>query len=217
MNMIIITVTLILFILLMYLGYILYLKKEIYEKETILIEGEKVISQNFSFITNVYNLVKRNRLILPNEGNTLIISWHMYLPNVGGDMYWTSSYNKDKPIIKIGNSPHIYYNPKQNVLKIITKYQYSPFENHFPIIEVPNITLQKWCLYTVVIQNNLVRVYIDGELIITKPLETAITIDDFKNTEIKVGEVNNNIMGKISNMKLYFKNYQHHELKSLNN
>ena len=198
-------------------AYILYIHKDgKYDDYVEIISSEQTLTPEFNYSKSVYDLVKRTRLTLPNEANTVIISWKMMLPNIGGEFYWTDNYNKDKPIIRIGKSPHIYYNPKQNVLKVICKYLYSPFENQFPIIEIPDIVLQKWSTYTVLIQNSLIKVYIDGKLVLSKHLKNSIEIDDGKSVDILVGQVHNNIFGKINNLRLYFNNYEHYQLKKLN-
>jgi len=181
-----------------------------------LINDEVLLNNKFYLSNTIYKLSKRDRLTVPNERNTIIISWHMHLPNIGGEFYWSSNYTKDKPIIRIGRSPHVYFNVKENKLKIICNYQYSPFANQYPIIEVPDINLQKWSVYTIFIQNTKVKVYIDGVLVLSRKLDKAIEIDDYKSSEIQIGEVNNNILGKIKNMKLHFTELSHDELSKFN-
>jgi|SaaInlStandDraft_7_1057024.scaffolds.fasta_scaffold93675_2 hypothetical protein len=181
-----------------------------------LITDEKILDKSFNFSKIVYDIVKRNKLTLANENNTIIITWQMYIPNIGGEFYWTSNYTKDKPIIRIGKSPHIYYNAKQNKLKIIAKYQHSTFDNHYPLIELSNINLQKWNTYTVIIQNYKIRIYINGKLQLSKQLDNGIDIDDYKTSNVMLGEVNNNLFGKIRNFNLHFKNLSHNKLSSLN-
>lgn len=223
----IIAFTIFIIIILTALYYIKYMKNnniiyglEKYHKNNNatleLINDEIILDNSFMKHNTIYKLVKRNRLTLPNESNTIIISWHMHLPNIGGEFYWTNNYTKDKPIIRIGKSPHIYYNVKENKLKIICNYQYSPFANQYPIIEVPDIDLQRWSVYTILIQNTHVKVYINGELVISRKLDKAIEIDDYKSSEITIGEINNNLLGKINNMKLYFKELTHAELSNFN-
>ena len=181
-----------------------------------LITEEKLLDKTFNATKTIRDTIKRNKLTLPNENNTLIITWQMNLPNIGGEFYWTSNYNKDKPIIRIGNSPHIYYNAKQNKIKVITKYLYSPFANHYPLIELEDIMLQGWNTYTVVIQNYNVRIYVNGELKLSQKLDNGIVIDDYGTKNIILGEVNNNLFGKLRNFKLYFDDLSHDALSKLN-
>lgn len=199
------------------LGFLIYTEKHSDKTDYVeLITDEKILDKSFNATKTIQDVIKRNKLTLPNESNTIIITWQMYLPNIGGEFYWTSNYTKDKPIIRIGQSPHIYYNAKQNKLKIITKYQYSPFANHYPLIELEDIMLQGWNTYTVVVQNYKIRIYVNGELKLSQKLDNGIVIDDYRTKEILLGEVNNNLFGKIRNLKLYFNDFKHDTLSTLN-
>lgn len=212
-------VILFLFVLLllftMLLVYLVFFKKSKinYIK---LIDNEIDVNTNFSYHKTVNELVKRNKLTLPNKGNNIIITWQMYIVNIGGEYYWSSNFNKDKSIFKIGNSPHIYYNPKQNKLKIICKYQYSPFTNHFPLIELDNIMQQSWVTYTVVFNNLNVIIYVNGKMMINRKLENSIIIDDKGDKNIILGEYRNNIFGKIRKFNIYINDLSHYELERLN-
>lgn len=213
---IIIFLSILLLILCCYYIYVTYIKQMITNKEIILLNEEQNVNRYFNKVIPIYKLTKRNNLALPNNNNSLIITWDMFLPSVGGEIYWSSNYSKDKPIIKIGDSPQIYYNAKYNKLSIILKYLHSPFNNQFPIIELDNILLQNWNTYTVAVQNNNIKVYVNGEIMINRNFDNLIKIDDDKNTDIIIGEVNNNIFGKLNNMKLYINNLSNDELKYLN-
>ena len=122
------------------LTYLTFSQKSHFEVDRLdLITSEQILDRSFNLSKSISDVIKRDKLSLVNENNTIIITWQMYLPNIGGEFYWTSNYNKDKPIIRIGTSPHIFYNAKQNKLKVLTKYQYSPFDNHYPLIELEDI------------------------------------------------------------------------------
>lgn len=217
MNKINIFLITVLVIALITLGVILVTQKHSGNNDGVeLISDEKTLNKSFNFTKTIYDVVKRNKLTLPDQENTIIITWQMNIPNIGGEFYWTSNYTKDKPIIRIGESPHIYYNAKQNKLKIIAKYQYSPFANHYPLIELDEVNLQGWNTYTVVIQNYKVRIYVNGELKVSQILDNGIVIDDYKTKNIMLGEVNNNLFGKIRNFSLYFKNLSNEAISNLN-
>jgi hypothetical protein len=207
----------ILIICLVVLGYTLYNKKKRNMlNELRIITDEKIISNTFNFTKTIYDLVKRNNLTLPTESNTIIITWKMYLDNIGGEFYWANNYNKDKPIIKIGTSPHIYYNVKENKLKIITKFENNPFENNYPIIELTDINLQQWNTYSIVINTYKIKIYVNGNLKISKKLNNPIQIDDYKTKEVKIGEVNNNIFGKVRDLSIILNNLTNDKLALLN-
>jgi hypothetical protein len=217
MNKVGIFLVLMLFISLLLLGYVLFMQKSAFTESKIdLITDEIILDRTFNINKTISDIIKRKKLTLTNTENTLIITWQMNLPNIGGEFYWTSNYNKDKPIIRIGKSPHIYYNAKQNKLKVLTKYQYSPFINHFPLIELENINLQSWNTYTIVIKNYSVKIYVNGELVLSKKLENSIIIDDYKTNELLVGEINNNLLGKIRNFSIYLNELSHEQLQVLN-
>jgi hypothetical protein len=206
----------ILFISIIILAYILFMQKSKFTQNHIdIIKDEQLLDRAFNINKTINDFIKRNKLTLTNTSNTIIVTWQMYLPNIGGEFYWSSNYTKDKPIIRIGISPHIYYNAKQNKLKVLTKYQYSPFDNHYPLIELENINLQSWNTYTVVIQNYSVRIYVNGELLISQKLDNAIIIDDYKTSNLVIGELNNNLFGKIRNLSLYFDELSHNKLSKL--
>lgn len=199
------------------LTYLTFSQKSHFEVDRLdLITSEQILDRSFNLSKSISDVIKRDKLSLVNENNTIIITWQMYLPNIGGEFYWTSNYNKDKPIIRIGTSPHIFYNAKQNKLKILTKYQYSPFDNHYPLIELEDINLQRWNTYTIAIQNYHVRIYVNGELVLSQKLENGIVIDDNKTSDLLIGEVNNNLFGKIRNLSIYMSDLSHEKLSKLN-
>ena len=176
------------------------------------ISGQISLDENTVFITNIVK--NRKSLVAPGHGHGLSITWNMKIPNTAGEKLWHSIFSKDKPIIRIGDSPQIYYNPKYNVLRVIVKYKESPFYAHYPIIELKNIPLQRWNNYAVVIHNNYVKIYLNKQLVINKKLPN---IPEISNSDIIVGEQNNNIIGTISNLRLYFRPYDNNNIKKILN
>lgn len=173
------------------------------------------ISQSYENTVFLTNIVKdRKSLVAPGHGYGLSITWNMKIPNTAGEKLWHSIFAKDKPIIRIGDSPQIYYNPKYNELRVIVKYKESPFYAHYPIIELKNIPLQRWNNYAVVIHDNYVKIYLNKQLVINKKLPN---IPEISNSDIIVGEQNNNIIGTISNLRLYFRPYDNNNIKKILN
>ena len=177
---------------------------------------------NYTLIENVYEYEStiplgklapnRSSLILPGYGHGLTFTWAMNLDQVGPERIWATSYSRDKPIIRIGNSPQIYYNPKYNILKVIVSYRETPFFAHYPIIELRDIPLQSWNKYAVVIESNRVKIYFNGQLVVNKELSNIPIIDS---TDIIVGEKNNNIIGKVQDLKVYFRPYDNRAIKKI--
>lgn len=217
----IINVIIFLFIaLFIFLGVYFYLtitaKKSNMNDILHLIKDEITLNENFNYEKTILELMKRENLLLPNNANTLIITWQMFLVNSGGEFYWNTNYNKDKPIIRIGNTPHIYYNPRNNKLKVVVAYQYSPFANQYPIIELENIELQRWNTFTVVFSEGFkVLIYLNGELVLSRHLDNGVKLNTIK-TDIRIGELNNNIFGKLRDMTIYLNPMTHSQLKKIN-
>lgn len=162
------------------------------------------------FITDIAD--GRKSIMLDGFGHGITVSWNMNIPNTMGEQMWHSSFSKDKPIIRIGESPHIYYNPKYNVLRVIVKYKESPFYSHYPIIELKNVPLQRWNNYIVVLHNNDIKIYLNKKLIVHKSLPN---IPEVTSSNIIVGEQNNNIIGEISQLRVYFRPYDAKDIKKI--
>lgn len=136
---------------------------------------------------------------LANPGLTLL--WRMYLETPGGDRHWTSSYSRDKPIIRIGKSPWITYNHKYNHLTVQLDYgASSPFYSHKPSIVVPHVPLQSWNTWAVVVNGSEVKVFLNNIQVVNKHLPLPPLLDT---ADVIIGEKNNNINGSISNVQLY--------------
>lgn len=191
------------------------------KKSYVLLPGTQTISQDFES-TVPYSLLAPNRDSLQlsiddnqyptGAGYGLSFTWSMYLEQVGPERIWSTSYAKDKPILRIGNSPHIVYNPKYNILKVIVNYKESPFYAHYPVIELRDLPLQTWTRYGVVIDNNKVKIYFNGKLVVNKVLATVPVIDS---TDIIIGEKFNNLVGKIKDLTVYFRPYDNREINKI--
>lgn len=185
-------------------------------KQVTLINDEILMDNIFAINKSVFELFKRDNLKLTNNGNKFIITWKMYIPNVGGEYYWSNYFGRDKTIFKLGNSPHIYYNAKTNTMKLILRYFNSPFMNHYPIIEFDQIEQQKWNTFTIVFDSYNIIVFYNGVEVINKEFENMIELDDHKYSNVQIGEVNNNIFGKISDFKIITNDLTHQQLLKLN-
>lgn len=146
-------------------------------------------------------------IILPDKldrqygkGHGITIIWEMYIPNASENRMYNSSFNKLKPIIRVGNSPQIYYHPNKGYLSIITKYTDNPFYSNYPEIKYDDVKLQKWEKYILVIKDRSINLFVDGKLKVASTLMSIPVIDT--NNIIKLGEYNNNFQGKIKNLKI---------------
>ena len=140
--------------------------------------------------------------MIPNLGYGISFSWDMYIPAQSGNDKWQNSFNRLKPIISMNDSPVISYHPKKNYLSIVIKYRNNPFYAQFAEIKFEDIKLQKWSHYILVIDNRNIKLYIDGSLISIKTLPSVPVVYDL-NSEIILGDKNNNFGGKINNILLY--------------
>jgi hypothetical protein len=207
------TFILVLGILILIFYNYLYLGR-IKERET-LISDILEINQTYQEtipLTKLFDITSREDITLPgsSEGEGLTFIWNMYIPYFTPEKIWFTSYDKDKPLIRIGDSPQILYNPRHNSLKVQVKYKSTQFMTNYPIIELKDIPLQKWNKFIVVIKTNVVKFYINGELKIHKKLVNPLIIN---NDDINLGEVNNNIIGKISNFEIVFRPLDTYEIK----
>ncbi len=198
-------------------GFIFVFYEYLYKKggsdSYTLINGLYTIDQNYESTVPFSKFAgTRNNIIIPGYGHGLTFAWTMYLEQVGPDRIWASSYAKDKPIFRIGTSPHIYYNPKYNILKVMVSYKETPFYAHYPVIELKDIQLQRWNKFIVVIQDNRVKIYVNGKLVIDKHLANEPVIES---SDIIIGEKFNNIIGKIRDATIYFRPYDNRDVKRI--
>ena len=178
-----------------------------------LLPGQNTITQDFELTIPLSTITKDSKLILPGYGNGLTFTWSMLIDNVGPNRMWSTSYTKNKPIIRIGNSPHIYYNPRDNILSVMVAYSETTFYSHYPIIELKDIIpINTWNKYAVVIENEKIKIYFNGKLVVNKRLTNVPIIDS---TDIVLGEKTNNMVGTISDLKLYRRPYNNTEIKKI--
>jgi hypothetical protein len=177
-----------------------------------LITTETVFDESYNSILRLNTLVSRNTLYVPKLGYGLTFAWEMYIPSLGGNDKWQTSYNHLKPIITMNDSPIISYHPKKNYLSITLKYRNNPFYAQFAEIKFEDIKLQRWVKYIIIIENRNISMYIDGILSSNKILPSIISIGDL-NSDIVLGEENNNFLGKIKNLTLYPYPLSYNEIK----
>lgn len=136
-------------------------------------------------------------------GHAITIKCDLHMLNASSNDGWASSYSTLKPIIKIGESPYLYYNPKDSVLVLVVKYMDNPYYPHFERIEV-DFPLQKWTSVIATISNRAVRIYLDGTIVKYVELNNVAVISNLYSDVISVGEINNNIQGSIRNLSITF-------------
>ena len=204
---IIIIVVIIIFVILFFIGFYYYYwipsLSNVNKYKIQLITDETIFDENY------YNLLKtsvlvtnRDTFIIPKLGYGISFAWDMYIPSQSGSDKWQTSYNRLKPIISMNDSPVISYHPKKNYLSIVLKYRNNPFYAQFTEIKFKDIKLQKYSHYVLVIDNRNIKFYIDGALVSLKILPSIPVVYDM-NSEIILGEKNNNFLGKINNLTVY--------------
>ena len=167
-----------------------------------LLTDETIFSEDYNAVLNTSTLIERDTLYIPKLGYGISFSWEMYIPSQGGNDKWQTNFNHLKPIIKMDDSPVISYHPKKNYLSITVKYRNNPFYAQFGEVKFTDIKMQVWSKYVIVIENRNIRLYINGILVSTKILPSVATISSGK-SDIFLGELNNNFLGKIKNLSLF--------------
>jgi hypothetical protein len=206
---------LILFIGILVLVFYKYLYIGISKERSYLIKDTLDINQTYQQtiqLTDLFDITSRDAITLSGtpEGEGLTFVWNMYIPYYTPERIWFTSYNKDKPILRIGDSPQIVFNPKDTSLKVQVKYKSTQFTSHFPVIELKDIPMQKWNRFVVIVKSNEVKIYLNGNIKIHKKLANPIIIN---NADIDLGEVNNNIIGKISNFEIIYRPLNVYEVR----
>lgn len=167
-----------------------------------LITTQLEMFQDYSMKTTVGELTGNNLKSIAT-GHAITIKCDLHMLNASSNDGWASSYSTLKPIIKIGESPYLYYNPKDSVLVLVVKYMDNPYYPHFERIEV-DFPLQKWTSVIATISNRAVRIYLDGTIVKYVELNNVAVISNLYSDVISVGEVNNNIQGSIRNLSITF-------------
>ena len=198
----IITILIILFSI-FYYYYWVPAQSNVNKYKITLLNDETIFDEAYTnTISMVTQVVDRDTLYIPKLGYGLSFVWDMYIPSLSGNDKWQTSFNRIKPIISMGDSPVISYHPKKNYLSIVLKYRNNPFYAQFAEIKFDTIKPQKWSKYILIIENRNIKLYINNILLATKILPSVPVIYDIQ-SEIVLGDINNNFQGKVKNMSLY--------------
>jgi len=196
--------------LIIILGILLYLyydelfkqkKEQMYQ----IIDNTPIdINEKFQKRFTITKIIKdREYLLKEGEGHGIQLYWEMYIPDIVNNYNWKSSYDKLKPIILFGESPHIFYHPKTGELTVVLKYRDNPYYAHYPHLKL-EIPLQKWNRILVKIDNREVTIYVNDKLELATTLMNVPIISMNYADVIQIGEKGNNIRGKLKNMKLIY-------------
>ena len=198
----IITILIILFSI-FYYYYWVPAQSNVNKYKITLLNDETIFDEAYTnTISMVTQVVDRDTLYIPKLGYGLSFVWDMYIPSLSGNDKWQTSFNRIKPIISMGDSPVISYHPKKNYLSIVLKYRNNPFYAQFAEIKFDTIKPQKWSKYILIIENRNIKLYINNILLATKILPSVPVIYDIQ-SEVILGDINNNFQGKVKNMALY--------------
>lgn len=174
-----------------------------YKYKIPVLESETLFDEDFNKSIMMTDLITtRPTLSIPEMGYGITFQWEMYIPNLSGNATWHNSFNIVKPLFYINDSPQIGYNPKKNYLSIIMKYRDNPFYAQFSEIKIPDLKLQKWCSYILVIAGRNIQLWIDGIINTTDNLPSLPVVYDIEST-LTLGQKNNNFLGKIRNLYMY--------------
>lgn len=145
----------------------------------------------------------RESLFLDGEGNDISFYWEMKVPNMEGTEPINSSSNKYKPLIRFGSCPTIYYHPRKSILDFVVKYKDNPNYPKFSHTQV-EVHQQRWNKFLCVIRGKIIFIYINGILVKSNTLGNVPLIASSPKEMLKIGDRNNNIVGKIRNLTIYF-------------
>ena len=143
------------------------------------------------------------------------IFMNIKFPYVYSNKSWKSSYKSMKPILQIGDSPIIQYNPFHNYLEIGIAYKGKSVFKKMKYIRIENILLKKWLDFHFVIENRKIKIYQDKKLIKYEVLDSVPILDIDKSTIIKFGEYHNNFNGLVNKIIFYRKALTTSEIKNL--
>jgi hypothetical protein len=145
-------------------------------------------------------ITDRKSFLVPGKGNGITIVMDIYINNTPMNANWGSSYKRSKPILQIGESPCVYYTPNTGDLSLVLKYRDNPYYSNYPEIIYPDLKLQKWNKLIIVVDNRNIRFYLNGNIVKSQTIDGVPIIYD---NDIKIGELNNNISGKIRQLDVY--------------
>ena len=150
-----------------------------------------------------------------NIETEMSIFMNIKFPYVYSNKGWKSSFKNMKPIIQIGNSPIIQYNPYNNYLEIGIAYKGKSVFKKMKYIRIENILLKKWLDFHFVIENRKIKIYQDKKLIKYEMLDSVPILNIDKSTIIKFGEYHNNFNGLVNKIIFYRKALTTSEIKNL--
>ena len=196
-------------LLILFAAFILFFRKKVFSIKRVkhyqLIDEELNIKQDYQKNINIGSIIggTKTRFTENGEGHGLSVYFDIYLENAQGHKGWTSQYDKHKPILRIGNSPHIYVNHKTGMLVVMLQYKDNPYYSHYPQIEV-ELPHQKWTKVLVVIDGRYVNIYYDDKLIKSAKLGNVPYLHLTDDSVVVIGEQDNNMQGKIRDLRLYY-------------
>ena len=165
---------------------------------------ELIINEDFEINVNFSEfMVGRETLYQEGEGNDISFYWEMEVPNLQGNESINSNINKYKPLIMFGSVPNIYFHPRKSILDFVVKYKDNPDYPKFSHTQV-EIKQQKWNKILCVIKKRIILIYINGQLIKSNTLGNVPFISQSSQESLKIGDKNNNMIGKIRNLKIFF-------------
>lgn len=170
----------------------------VYKKYKKIDKSKYVILDNTTLFDNNYTKLI-NRALLPATTTNMTIVWKMKIMNISENYLWADNFRNPKTIIKNNTAPDILYEPRDNILVIRTQY-YDTEKIKTHEIKIPNIPIQIWTSYAIVINGRDLCVYINNNLYhcYTLPNVFLSPIGD-----MKVGEQLNNFLGYIDDMAYY--------------
>lgn len=199
------------FAILLFLGIMIYIYYDYLVKigeteENILVVGTVDFNKkrDYEKRENIATVIGTRDSLFSGEGYGLTFTFDLYIPNTMGNKGWESNYNNMRPIIRWGESPHIYYNHRKNYMSVMVKYKDNPYYVKRPNINV-EIPLQKWNKVVVVINNRKILIFINGELTKAFSLGNVPIISSYYLNNIIIGESGNNINGKLRDMNVIFR------------
>lgn len=167
-----------------------------------IIKGQQDLTQEFGERMTLGELLGGAQVLnIPDNGKAITIKLDLHMNSTVSNDGWGSSYLSLKPIIKVGESPALYYSPKDSKLVLVVKYRDNPYYPHYQNIEV-DFPLQKWTSVLITVDNRDVKLYIDGNLVRFVKLDNTAVISNDYSDVISVGQVNNNIQGSIRGLSI---------------
>lgn len=166
----------------------------------ILISNPTNIIGEYESKINISNIILNENYLNPiDKGSGITLIWEMYISNNGSNISWYSDFTKSKPIFNLDDNIIIKYHPSKGNLMLYLKYKNINNETTFMEINLGYIKIQKWNNCCLLINENHIIFFVDGNIEKSKSLNIVPII---KGSIIKIGEKNNNFMGKIRKMDL---------------